>query len=202
MDIDHSDRRPPAGFLRLSNDTNQLVVVDANGVRYQVVTSDHANLVAPFAGEPVNAVAGVCVLGAELDDNALTVTMVTKGAFSLDWQIVVVVDGIDTDLSVVVGNDKTITINLATDGVGDATSTAAQVTTALEAFDFITVADTGASDGTGVMIAETQPFTLGEDGTPAMLGRLASDGTDVWTALVSNPTVTQDGWVKTFTATP
>jgi hypothetical protein len=40
----------------------------------------------------------------------------------------------------------------------------------------------------------------GVDGTPAVIGRLATDGTDVWTALVNDTTVEQAGWVKTFTA--
>ena len=54
------------------------------------------------------------------------------------------------------------------------------------------------TDGTaGLEIGETTPEVLG---TPAPLGRLATDGTDVWTALKDDNTTRQDGWVKTFTA--
>ena len=43
-------------------------------------------------------------------------------------------------------------------------------------------------------------LTGGVDGTPGKLGQLATDGTDVWTALTEDLTTTQAGWVKTFTA--
>lgn len=49
----------------------------------------------------------------------------------------------------------------------------------------------------GLDIGETAAEVLG---TPAHLGRIATDGTDVWTALKEDPTTSQDGWVKTFTA--
>lgn len=51
----------------------------------------------------------------------------------------------------------------------------------------------------GLDIGETSAEVLG---TPATLGRLATDGTDVWTALTNDPTTAQAGWVKTFTASP
>ena len=67
-----------------------------------------------------------------------------------------------------------------------------------------------AGDGADVIPLDGEPIELsgGVDeipavlGTPADLGRLATDGTDVWMALKDDPTTTQDGWVKIFTATP
>lgn len=71
----------------------------------------------------------------------------------------------------------------------------------------------GTGDDATLMIATTAPnhvtLTGGTNadpehlGTPAKLGRLATDGTDVWTAMKDDLTGTDSTtWVKTFTATP
>jgi len=88
----------------------------------------------------------------------------------------------------------------------------ALITTDLDALAALLLADSaiingvvGAGDGATLCTDSTTTLTGGADqidGTPGKLGRIATDGTDVWTAMVENQTTTQAGWVKTFTATP
>jgi hypothetical protein len=91
------------------------------------------------------------------------------------------------------------------------TSTVNEIIAAIEALpalDHQFTLEITAGDGTDVVPIGGDVLVWDDSGvdevlgTPATLGRLATDGTDVWTALKNDPTTTQDGWVKTFTATP
>ena len=67
----------------------------------------------------------------------------------------------------------------------------------------------GSGDGATLCTDSTTTLTGGTNadpehlGTPARLGRIATDGTDVWTAMKDDLTGTDSTtWVKTFTGTP
>lgn len=100
--------------------------------------------------------AGNITTGVEGNDNAITWT--PAGAHQ-QWSVTLL-DPEDTDQELAVavsGND--ITVSLATDSGGTITSTAAEVMAAVEASvaasALCTVDDTGASDGTGVVVADS-----------------------------------------------
>lgn len=90
------------------------------------------------------------------DDNDLVFTAVEPGAAGNDISVTYVVAGEETPLTVTV-NGKDITVNVATDSGGAATSTAAEVKTAIEgntaAAALVTVANAGGNDGSGVVDA-------------------------------------------------
>ena len=75
---------------------------------------------------------------------------------------------------------------------------------ALPALDQQFTLEVTAGDGTDVVPIGGDVLVWADSGvnavwgTPGVLGRIATDGTDVWTALKDNPTNTQDGWVKTY----
>ena len=102
------------------------------------------------------------------DNNDLTYTADANGPNGNNIRIAYVVAGLDTPLSVsVAGND--ITVNIATDAAGAATSTAAQVRDAVNAHvgagALVTAANAVGGDGTGVVA--DMPLTnlaSGDDG--------------------------------------
>lgn len=98
----------------------------------------------------------------------LKYTADARGSSGNDIRIAYVAAGVSTPLSVSVAG-KDITVNLATDAAGVATSTAAQVRDAVNAdagaSALVTVADETGNDGTGV-VADMSPTNLagGSDG--------------------------------------
>lgn len=89
-------------------------------------------------------------------NNDLKYSTVNRGLEGNDIRIRYVVSGNDTPLSVSVSG-KDITVNVATDGSGEATSTAAQVKTAIDASApaaaLVSTANATGNDGTGVVTA-------------------------------------------------
>ncbi|MCU0843253.1 MAG: hypothetical protein MUC79_16280 [Thiobacillaceae bacterium] len=103
--------------------------------------------------------------GTEVADNAITWTAVPKGTLG-NTVTVTIVDpaGNNAALAVsVAGSD--ITVSCATDGSSAISSTAAQVMAAIEASAaasaLVTVADTGTSDGSGLVVAVTETALSG-----------------------------------------
>lgn len=92
------------------------------------------------------------------NNNDLTYTAKTKGTIGNSITVAYVVAGNNTALSVSVSSSA-ITVNVATDGGGAATSTAAQVAAAIAASvpaaALVTVANATGNDGTGVVAALT-----------------------------------------------
>lgn len=91
-------------------------------------------------------------------NNDLTYTAVQPGAAGNSVTIRYVVAGTSTPLSVSVNKEtRAITVNVATDGAGAATSTAAAVRNAVnahaEAQNIVQTANAAANDGTGVVTA-------------------------------------------------
>lgn len=88
--------------------------------------------------------------------NDLVFTAVEPGAAGNEISVTYVVAGNSTPLTVTV-NDKDIIVNVATNGGGSATSTAAQVKTAVEgntaAAALVTVANAPSNDGSGTVAA-------------------------------------------------
>ncbi len=72
--------------------------------------------------------------------------------------------------------------------------TAAQTIAASEN-TLVTLAASGTVTGTIAAVTSTA-LAHGLDGTPAQLGRLATDGTKIWMALVEDLTVTQSSWTE------
>lgn len=101
-----------------------------------------------YAGSLTTALAGA--------NNDLTYTGKSGNATDNDTTIRYVVSGTSTALSVAVAGTA-ITVNVATNGGGAATSTAAQVKTAVDAAApaaaLVTVANATGNDGTGVVTA-------------------------------------------------
>lgn len=106
-----------------------------------------------LGGTSVKAVLTTALAGA---NNDMTFTADTAGAGGNAITVAYVVAGLSTSLSVAVVGTA-ITVNVATDGAGAATSTAAQVKTAIEASGpaaaLVDVANAGGNDGTGVVAA-------------------------------------------------
>jgi hypothetical protein len=97
-------------------------------------------------------------------NNDLTFTAKTAGTGGNSITITYVVSGLNTALAVnTVGNNITVTV--ATDGAGVATSTAAQVKTAIEANTagnaLVSITNKAANDGTGVVTALAQTNLAG-----------------------------------------
>lgn len=172
---------------------------------------------APYDGEPVNAVAATGILtGTTIaaDDTVtigtLTYTFVAEltedTGDAVPFEILVGAtdsDSLDNLIAAINGD--------AGEGTLYGTGTTAQTLLSAAAGTGDTIdlaADTAGTAGNGIATTATltaggfgaATLTGGTDGTPANLGRTATDGTDVWTALTDDPTVTQAGWVKTFTA--
>ena len=103
---------------------------------------------APTQAALTTALAGV--------NNDLVFTAVPRGKAGNNITVQYVVAGLSTALSVVV-TGTAIVVNVATDGAGAPTSTAAQVETALEAnasvAALVTIANAAANDGTGIVAA-------------------------------------------------
>lgn len=121
------------------------------------------------AGSPTTAALTTALAGA---NNDLVFTSVARGTTPNSIRVRYVVAGNDTPLSVSVsGND--ITVNLATDGSGVATSTSAQVKAALEgsapASALISVAHAAGNSGAGVAVALAYTNLTG--GTTWVIGR-------------------------------
>jgi hypothetical protein len=109
------------------------------------------------------------------DNDDLTYTADARGTNGNNVRVTYVAAGVSTPLSVsVAGND--ITVNLATDAGGAATSTAAQVRDAVNAdagaSALVTAANATGNDGTGVVAA--MPFASLADGNDG-LWRLPAD---------------------------
>lgn len=155
------------------------VMVGANGTVVPAVSATEAE-----SAELVTGVVG--------DDNAIHWTSRIPGSNGNDISVAIVVAGNNTALSVAVAAGV-ITVNSATDGAGAATSTADQVKTAVEADPeadaLVTVADEGASDGSGVVAAvAATPLAGGtdEDDLPNKIGyaiTAAADATDAQISL-------------------
>lgn len=119
----------------------------------------------------------------------------------------------DTDFTAVAGgtgaDDVGVQSEVFTGGGANSTitTTLAQLTTLLNAAPSTIIGCAAGAGSQATVIEATAGVTLtgGSDlvpavpGTPAYLGRTATDGTDVWTAFTDNYTTTQNGWVKTFT---
>ncbi|QNN51579.1 beta strand repeat-containing protein [Nocardioides mesophilus] len=114
--------------------------------------------------------------GTVADNNALTWTAASAGPTGNDVTVALVAAGADTPLSVTVtGND--VVVGLATDSSGAVTSTAGDVRSAVladaSASGLLSVADTGASDGTGIVTEVAAAQLAGgavEDGYPQVIG--------------------------------
>lgn len=159
--------------LELAPDLSDLVLVEVENtgtatgiatfltpVEYDGVPVDDValTLTAPAQAALTTALAGA--------NNDLVFTAVDRGTLGNEITVTYVVAGLNTALSVVVtGLD--IVVNVATDGAGAATSTAAQVETAVEASTaaaaLVTVANAAANDGTGVVTALAQTALSGGD---------------------------------------
>ena len=118
------------------------------------------------AGSLTTALAG--------SNNDLVFTGTQGNASDNDVSITYVVAGNSTPLSVTTSG-KDITVNVATNGGGTATSTAAQVTTAIRANlvanSLVTIANAASNDGTGVVTALAKTnltsgvsYTIGQGG--------------------------------------
>jgi hypothetical protein len=115
-------------------------------------------------------------------NNDLTYTARAGGTPGNSVTIAYVVAGLNTALSVTVAGSA-ITVNLATDGAGAATSTANQVRTAVLAsaaamalLGAVTVAE---GDGTGIVIALAATALTGGSGTPSVTYGLCAVTTDL-----------------------
>lgn len=171
--------------------------IDPDGRVRSYGSSEDREYLDPFAGTPVNAVAATGTLNPAGADNSILFTALTKGTAGNGITVQYAISGVgDAVLSVgVIGNAILVTAGSAT--LASAVITA--VNEDAEAAALVLAAASGTVTGAIAAVAATA-LTGGINGTPAKLGRIATDGTDVWTALVEDPTVTQAGWVKTFTA--
>lgn len=117
------------------------------------------------------AVAATANLGVVLNNNALTFTDARQNAGASDPAITVnfVQSGINTARSISV-NGTSITVNLATDGLGavagseTASSIAASIAANAQASPLVTVSNTGVSNGTGAVVAGAATTAGGVDG--------------------------------------
>jgi hypothetical protein len=105
-------------------------------------------------------------------NNDLKLTSVHRGTKGNDARVAFVVAGTNTPLSVArSGND--VTVNVATNGAGAATSTGAQVRDAINASDeakhLVRAENATGNDGTGVVAAAAMTALTG--GTAPVLGR-------------------------------
>lgn len=121
----------------------------------QPVMSDAVGRAVPFA--VLAGAKATRATGVEGDENAITWTADLAGAAGNDISVEVLGStGDDVALAVAVVG-RAITVTPATDGAGVITSTADQVKAAVEASApaaaLVDVADTGASDGTGLIAA-------------------------------------------------
>ena len=121
------------------------------------------------APDAEGAVSGSLVIGA--GNAAVKATAAAAGPAGNKVRVAVVVAGNNTALSVVyAAATRTITVNLATDGNGAATSTAAQVVAAWGLVNAVvavaTLALAAGSDGSGVMGAQVTSNLLGGQDDP------------------------------------
>lgn len=151
-------------------------------------TTAQALLHGSTEGAPTDAAQATLTVNPAGDDNALTFTAFQAGEAGNDITIAYLDPGEeDAELSISV-NGSAIAVNLATDGNGDITTTAAEIADAIgndEAADALVgaVVDAGDSgtedDGSGVVTAmAAAPLTGGADGTAAgtiVKGGLLSD---------------------------
>lgn len=150
-----------------------LAPIPANPIRTVPVTDGEVDVT-------VAAVASYLVTGTEGDDTAILWTAKTAGAAGNDITVTLAdPGGNNQSLSVDVA-DTDITVNLATDGGGAITSTADQVKAAVAADspgadDLVTAVDSGASDGSGVVAAESQA-SLAYGGAALTAGRYVAVG--------------------------
>ena len=133
------------------------VALEVTGVLGMELDAISINLLTPGDCDLTGAEADVAAsyaLGSEGADNGLTLTMKAAGHLGNDYKVVVTAPGANATLLCTLVS-KTITIRPATNGSSAITSTSAQVKAALEASSaisaLVTVAHTGASDGTGVL---------------------------------------------------
>lgn len=126
-------------------------------------------------------------------NNDLVFTAKDDGAEGNDITVRYVVAGANTPLTVSVSG-RAITVNVATDGSSAATSTAAQVKTAVDASTaasaLVSVANAGGNDGTGVVTALTATALSG-----------GTDASSIFVDITSTTTVTADGIVQSSTST-
>lgn len=114
-------------------------------------------------------------------NNDLTFTAFDAGPGGNDITVTYVVSGTNTALSVAV-NGKAIVVTVATNGGGTATSTAAQVKAKIEANSdaarLVTIENTAANDGTGVVVALGSTPLAGGDLGVVVPAVTASDATN------------------------
>lgn len=114
-------------------------------------------------------------------NNDLTFTAVAAGPDGNNVRVRYVVSGNNTPLSVVV-EGKDITVNVATDGSAAATSTAAQILTALgnsvDASALISASLASANDGTGVVAAFSFTALAGGSWAQTPPAQTAGDATN------------------------
>lgn len=140
-------------------------IVEAGGTAGTVYYADPSD--GTITDTPPDAAAATLDTGVIADDNALTWTSRDLGAAGNDVTVTLEDPGANgSALAVdVVGND--ITVSLATDGGGAITTTGDQLKAAIaadaDANALVTVADTGASDGSGVVDAEATASLSGGD---------------------------------------
>jgi hypothetical protein len=105
------------------------------------------------------------VTGVVGNNNAIRWSAKQRGPAGRQVNVALVVAGNNTPLSVAVQNQFDVVVNVATDGAGAATSTAAQVIAAVnadaDASQLVQAANEGASDGTGVVAAVAQANLAG-----------------------------------------
>lgn len=197
MDIQQASAppRPSAGFIRLFLDGITLKSIDPSGTIRTYSSSQQRQFIEPFVGEPVNAVAATITINPTGANNSILYTAKTKGTAGNGITIQYAISGSgSTVLSVeVIGNAILVTAGSACSAADVITAVNAETNSAA----LVTAAAEGTVTGHIHAVAETN-LAGGINGTPANLGRIATDGTDVWTALVEDPHVTQSGWVKTY----
>ena len=196
---------PIAGRLRLIAQAGVLKTLDPNGVRKTVLT----DVDMCFAGEPVNYVAATPGTGTfTMENGEVTATMAMTAAVSGDLGVeypgLQLVDPQVPDAELSLDDaGNFVVVSLATGTEGEILSRLDDVRDYINTHS-VRMIGGDTTNGTTLCVPNeiSQGVNGGTDevlGTPARLGRTATDGTDVWTALKDDPTTTQDGWVKTFT---
>ncbi|MFM2091071.1 MAG: hypothetical protein RLZZ127_1560 [Planctomycetota bacterium] len=139
----------------------QVVELDSGPRPIRTVASSVIGIIGTAPGAQA-AAAAVLQTGVVASNNALTWTAKVAGALGNDIAVILrdpVANSAALSVSV---TGKVITVNLATNGSGVITTTAAQVITAIgantAANDLVTVANTGASTGAGVVAALLQTY--------------------------------------------
>jgi len=151
---------------------NHFITVRKNGIAGIIsagaISRGDAVCVADNTGKIKSAGKASAVTGVVGNNNAIRWTSKVPGILGNTIVVDIVVSGNNTPLSISVSGN-TVTINSATDGSGNATTTASQAITAISsnssASKIISGANEGASNGTGVIADETKTLSGGELGS-------------------------------------